>query len=104
MDANAKLELWHSEMDEKGIFMEEFVLENSLVVLNRPNNPPTYMSERGQSNIDITLATPNLAGKVRSWMVDASCSTSDHNLIITEIGGHNRINRNWTPDLGYNVK
>ena len=71
MDANAKSELWHSEVtDDKGMLVEEFVLENSLVVLNRPNNPPTYMSERGHSNIDLTLATPNLAGKVRSWMVD----------------------------------
>ena len=71
MDANAKSELWHSEVtDDKGMLVEEFVLENSLVVLNRPNNPPTYMSERGHSNIDLILATPNLAGKVRSWMVD----------------------------------
>ena len=38
MDANAKSELWHSEVtDDKGMLLEEFVLENSLMVLNRPN-------------------------------------------------------------------
>lgn len=49
MDSNAKSSLWYAEAtDKKGTQLEEFISENNLMVLNKPNNPPTYISTRGQ--------------------------------------------------------
>lgn len=105
MDANAKSSLWHAETtDEKGALLEEFISENNLAILNRPHNPPTYMSTRGQSNIDLTLSTENFMSSFRSWKVDCSCTTSDHNLIIVELEKGNSNNHNWKADSGYNIK
>ena len=105
MDANAKSEAWYSgTTDEKGTLVEEFMLGNNLTLLNRSNNPPTYMSASGQSNIDLTLVTPNLIKHVTDWKVDCSCTTSDHNLIVIELQGESKSNRIWNRTLGYNTK
>ena len=53
--------------------------------MDKSNNPP-FMSESGQSNIDITLATQNLKHAIK-WEVDSSCTISDNNLIIIELQG-----------------
>ena len=62
------------------------------------------MGGNGESNIDVTLATRNMDRYVKAWIVDSSCSTSDHNLVIIEIDGNNNCGRNWKPDHGYNVR
>ena len=50
-------------MDEKGALVEELIIEHNLIVLNQPNNPPTFMNANGQSNIDI-----------KDWKVDRCCA------------------------------
>ena len=77
-------------------------MENNLTILNQPNNPSSCMSVSGQSNIDIMLVITNLGRYIRTWKVDCYCTTSDHNLIITELQGGVTINRNWNADLGFN--
>ena len=62
------------------------------------------MSASGQSNIDVTLATQNLVANIENWRVDCCCTTSDHNLIIVKLKGHDRKNSSWISDLGYNIK
>ena len=105
IDANAKSVLWHSDQtDQKGTLVEEFIMANNLTILNKANNPPTFMSASGQWNNDITLATPSLAKHATNWYVDDSCTTSDHNLIVIELQGESTSIRNWNPDLGYNIK
>ena len=105
MDANAKSTLWHADtIDERGTQLEEFISENNLIILNKPNNYPTYMSTRGQSNIDVTLSTENFIHHIKSWSVDNSCKASNHNLIMVELGKCNSADENWGKDLGYNVK
>ena len=105
MDSNAKSELWFDKItDGKGILLEEFIYEQDLTILNKPNNAPTFMSGSGESNIDITLATKNLLRYVKAWKVDYSCTKSDHNIIIMELEGNGKIARNWIADLGFNIK
>ena len=53
------------------------------------------MSGSGGSNIDIMIATENLIRHVKAWIVDCSCTTNDHNLIVMELEGNNKIRRNW---------
>ena len=53
MDANARSELWYNKTtDEKGVLLEEFIYKQNLSILNKPNNPPTYVSGNGESNIE----------------------------------------------------
>lgn len=77
----------------KGALVEKLIIENNLIVLNKPNSPYTFMNANGQSNIDITPATANLVKNIKSWKVDRCCMPSDHNLIITEIQGNGKFNR-----------
>ena len=78
VDSYLKSELWFDKVtDPKSVILEEFIYD--LTILNKPDNPPTFMNGSGESNIDITLATENLAEHVKAWKVDSSCTTSDHN-------------------------
>ena len=105
MDSNARSELCFDKItDDKGILLEEFIFEHDFAILNKPNNPPTFMGGNGESNIDVPLATRNMIRYVKAWMVDTSCTTSDHNLVIIEIDENNNCDRNWKPDHGYNVR
>ena len=104
MDANARSELWYDKTtDEKGVLLEEFVYEQNLSILNKPSNPPTYVSGNGESNIDISLATDNLLRYVKTWNIDISCTTSDHNLIAIELEANIKIVRNWFTDCGFSI-
>ena len=105
LDANAKSVMWHADAtDEKGALVEDLIIEHNLTVLNQPNNYPTFMNANGQSNIDITLTNANLVKHVNHWEVDRGCTTSDHNLIVIELQGNTKSNRNWNMNIGYNLQ
>jgi len=47
IDANAKSNWWFSEIgDERGRELEEFIAAHNLRIINEPNNPPTFQTER----------------------------------------------------------
>ena len=105
LDAKAKSVLWHADKtDEKGALVEELIIAHNLTVLNQPNNPPTFTNAKGQSNINITIATAALARHVKTWKVDTFCTTSDHNLIIIELQMDIKSNKISNRDLGYNLR
>lgn len=94
MNANARLELWFSsENNDKGRNIKEFMVINNLYVLNGANNPPTYFSSTGQSNIDITLASGSMLRFIKNWQVLEHCTSSDHNMIIFEVESHSNERR-----------
>ena len=83
-DYNAKSPLWNSdETDSRGELLEELILSNNLTILNQPGHPPTYAGNRAGafSNIDVTLATTNLANQIHDWKVEDGQTTSDHNIV-----------------------
>lgn len=106
MDANAKSDWWFSGMtDERGEKLEEMILEQGLRVVNKPNNPPTFSSQSGESNIDITLASEKVARCITDWRVDTICTTSDHNLVVLEISLGSSVGmKTWTTLEGYNIR
>jgi hypothetical protein len=105
MDANAKSEWWFSkESDDREREVEEFIAAHRLRVVNEPNNPPTFMTTRRESNIDITLTSENLTRSVKDWKVDVACTTSDHNLILFNIVNQDKIKNTWTTQESYNMK
>ncbi|CAL1672523.1 unnamed protein product [Lasius platythorax] len=58
-DVNANSVTWNSKStDDRGEKVEELITDNRLIIIEA-NNPPTYSSSTGESNIDITLAIKN---------------------------------------------
>lgn len=92
LDANATSALWHGRQltqsrptDQRGEDLEEFIHQHRLIVINKPDNPPTFDNIHGHSNIDVTLATKTIAKRISNWTVHTHHTNSDHNLITFEI-------------------
>lgn len=104
MDSNAKSQLWHSNTFadeagravahrraawERGELLEDCILHNELVVLNRESEVPSYrgVARGAMSNIDVTLATPGLARRVGGWVIQEEGTSSQHSMISMELHG-----------------
>ena len=92
-DVNAVSPLWDFRTGggsrraaRRGDRMEAFIASRGLVVVNRPGNLTTYSSSAGQSNIDVTLATPSAHAMIRAWRVRDDWTTSDHRAIEVKLG------------------
>lgn len=105
MDSNAKSGLWFStETDERGKILKEFLLHNNLYVINEPNNIPTYMTTRGELNIDVTLINGNVLNSIKKWKVQQDCTTSDHSLITFYYNRPLNNQRQFYKQDTYNIK
>jgi len=71
--------------DERGDAVDDFIMGNNLAVLNRPSIYTTYASLSGTSNIDVTLSTPGMAGRICDWHIQPDLTISDHNAVIFRI-------------------
>ena len=94
MDSNSHSEaLWQSKTTcPRGREWENFLTgKGDLVPLNNGDDF-TFMSKRGQSIIDVTLATPLLADRVSQWGVVDSVANSDHLSIEMLL----QLNKGWT--------
>lgn len=90
VDSNAKSPMWFSERrDGRGRKVEDSIFANGLVLLNRENQPKTFSTVNGESNIDLTLVTASLARYVKKWEVMEDWSSSDHRAIFIELGETN---------------
>ena len=69
------------ETNARGKLLEEFILKHNLDILNR-GSQATFSSHVGSSCIDVTLASPNLAAKIRNWRLSRDDSYSDHKTIL----------------------
>jgi len=109
MDAKARSRLWFDdEINERGKVLEELIIQFDLRILNRANNPPTFFGPRGTSNIDVTLATSNIAMRIEGWMIQDICTTSDHhttsdNLITFNLRDPPLRDLRRHPRSGFNV-
>lgn len=85
-DFNAKNPVWGGKkLDDRGETLGDYILENDLNPINDPESLPSFTSSNGKSWIDITLATNNLIGKIKSWEVLDEISASDHNYIRIDL-------------------
>jgi len=85
-DVNGHSGLWHCpDTNERGRCTEGLIEDFDLILANRPNSIHTYEREgMGASNIDITMMTAQLAGRVQNWNVHDT-TDSDHNTITYSI-------------------
>lgn len=83
MDANAKSALWGNPFtDVKGNKVQEWIIQNNMIVANCSDSIATYYEPSiGQSWIDLTIVSADLADMVESWEVSEEHNFSDHRYI-----------------------
>lgn len=90
MDANAFSTSWYCHTtDRRGQIVEEFIANHNLEIQNVESLYTTFAGPRGNSNIDLTIATSVLSESVGEWKVIPSVTTSDHNVIMYELSLNN---------------
>lgn len=82
LDVNAYSVKWHcKDTNRNRIIVEEMLDEMELTVMNIPGQPWTFQGARGNSNIDVTLATRAIAHKIDNWTSTIKVTSSDHTVI-----------------------
>lgn len=91
-DLNAKSTAWGSPYtDERGKYMEEWMDELNLVILNT-GTTPTFERGNSRSFIDVTGTTTNIARKIKKWEVLTGEFLTFHNHIYFEMEQRKRQN------------
>jgi hypothetical protein len=92
MDANSKHSLWHSPTtDTRGRMLVDFLSLHGLLTVNEKDGP-SYSGPTGDSWIDITVTSIDLAHKIQNWRVSEECTLSDQNLILFNLRTLNHKN------------
>lgn len=97
-DMNAKSSAWGSNVtDQRGDLLEDWVVQLGLQVVN-VGREWTCVRQQGGSVVDITLATPGVADRIRDWRVLQSETLSDHAYIQFNINtSHSGVMRRDLP-------
>ena len=78
LDTNAHSPMWGGdETNIRGEMMEEFIIANNLVVVNKGKGA-TYIKGPVRTIIDVTLASRKVWQKVDNWRVAGALHFSDH--------------------------
>ena len=84
-DSNAHHMVWGGPVtDLRGRTLLEYLNGTSLEIMNQ-GSEPTYVSSRGQSWIDLTLASIEISNNIVDWHVSNDLSMSDHRLVYFKI-------------------
>ncbi|KAL0891802.1 hypothetical protein ABMA27_015068 [Loxostege sticticalis] len=85
-DFNAKATAWgETETDSRGELVLEWATASGLVLLNR-GNVATCVRPQGESIVDLTFASPEIANRINGWRVLTEAeSLSDHRNIRFDI-------------------
>lgn len=80
-DCNSHHTLWGSnDNNSRGTALAEYLAGSPFHILNR-GCEPTFVTSRGQSVIDITLATTDISKFIVNWQVSREETMSDHKAI-----------------------
>ena len=66
----------------------DFFSSHSLLTINEKDGP-TYSGPAGESWIDITASSSDLAHKIQNWRISEENTQSDHNLILYSLWTNN---------------
>ena len=88
-DANAHFSLWRQADNNECGNREDWILENSLLVINDRDSEATFSRKSTQDQwLDITLSTQGISRQITEWQVKKEAiPNSDHSLIHWEIDG-----------------
>lgn len=83
-DFNAKHQAWGGDRsDTQGDKLAQFIINNSLYILNDKDQGPTYLSTTGRSYIDLTLTNATLFREINKWEILDLHTESDHKYLLT---------------------
>jgi hypothetical protein len=86
MDSNARSKTWHDVLTNKrGKILEEFIISNRIHITNEDSNLTTFQSNRGTSNVDLTIADNKMVTLLNKWQCNDQESFSDHRIITFHI-------------------
>ena len=86
MDSNGRSKTWHDVLTNKrGRLLEEFVISNRIHIANEDSKLTTFESNRGTSNIDLTIADNKMATLLKKWQCNDQERFSDHRIITFQI-------------------
>ena len=104
-DSNAHSTVWNcANTDNRGEFIEDFLINNDLSCLNVGNNP-TFESACGfTSIINITIANYRLATSISNWRVEKNLQISDHFRITFTINNCPNFRNEISNSLDWNFK
>jgi len=82
MDTNARSTSWYdTTTNNRGKQQEEYIISKQIFIMNERSTKTTFESRIDKSNIDLTLATSNVLGKITDWKISDEESNSDHSII-----------------------
>ncbi|GBN96432.1 Putative protein in type-1 retrotransposable element R1DM [Araneus ventricosus] len=85
-DLNGHNTLWgYRDNDTRGNDVFDFLLANSLYLLNSQDAPPTYHHNDAKGWPDLTMCTQEMIQDMGDWEVQEDPSSSDHSYIKTTI-------------------
>lgn len=69
-DFYSKFALWHSKQtNDRGIQVENFIIYNGLILVNKGGEPYTIPSPSGENNIHLTLVDGPIIFQITKWEV-----------------------------------
>jgi hypothetical protein len=95
-DSNTWSKMWHDVITNKrGRLLEEFIIESRLHIINEESRLTTFESNRGNSNVDLTLTDNKLVTLVKEWQCTEQESFSDHRIITFRTEAHRSTTRKY---------
>ena len=82
IDSNSRSTTWHDiKTNPRGKALEEFLTYNQLHIINEDSARATFQSNRGSSNIDLTITNNHMLAAIKDWELLEEESCLDHNII-----------------------
>jgi hypothetical protein len=92
IDSNARSTSWHDVLtNNRGKKLEEFIISKQLHIANEESSSNTFQTERGASNIDLTILNNKAIDYITDWKIHDQESCSDHNIIKYGLGKGNDL-------------
>jgi len=80
--SNARSASWHYVLpNNRGKKLEEFIASKQLHIANEESSSYSFQTERGASNIDLTVMNNQVIDYVTDWAIHEQESCSDHKII-----------------------
>ena len=98
-DFNSHSPSWgYGQLSSKGEEVENWITENRLILINKPDDPDTFYSRtwRTTSTPDLAIATDYIQG-IAEREVSSQLGGSDHRQVIISIKGQTQPHRNKLP-------
>lgn len=87
-DLNAKISVWGNSLlrsDVRGDDVLTFFIQNELMIMNYPASETTFQSVRGDSWIDLSLASLHAPSAAVNWEIDNREKATDYIILLIAI-------------------